>query len=244
MPAPVWKSLQDATQSSVEMTRDLAESSGYTSSAVDRSITLVSVIRTGIDENGNPVREVADVDDSQEQVRLTMKTSGDPTAPTTIRKDAHVRMVFRMRVTDKMNNSLDNMHGGCGATLVDNITSMAIFYHTSGVYGSPWSFLGVSQNINVLYLNACPIGSVIEMEIYSDQVGKSIALLTADFWIVERDDGQQDDGEGPVHAGKWKRTKRTISGSHTKVSTGPSEQSCISPSSGCHFAQTSCLDQY
>ena len=24
-------------------------------------------------------------------------------------------------------------------------------------------------------------------------------------------------GEGPVHAGKWKRTKKTISGTHTKV---------------------------
>ena len=204
------------------MTRNLAESAGYSSSAVDPTVTVISVERTGLDENGELVREAADVDDSEETARLTMKTSGSATAPTAVRKDIHARLVLRMRVNEKMNNSLGNMHGGCGATLVDNFTSMVIYYHTSGVFGSPWSFLGVSQNINVLYLNACPVNSVIEMEVYSAQVGKSIALLTADFWLVERADGQQDDGEGPVHAGKWKRIKRTISGSHTKVSPDPS----------------------
>jgi len=219
MPAPTLKNLQEATQDAVEMTRNLAESPGYSSSAVHPSVTIISVERTGLDENGNSVREAADVDDSQEKARLTMKTSSDPTAPTAVRKDVHTRLVLRMRVVDKMNNSLGNMHGGCSATLVDNITSMVIFYHTSGVYGTPWSFLGVSQNLNVLYLSACPVGSVIEMEVFSDQVGKSIAVLSADFWLVERADGQEDDGEGPVHSGKWRRIRRTISGSHTKVSS-------------------------
>ncbi|SPO20704.1 uncharacterized protein UTRI_00180 [Ustilago trichophora] len=217
MPAPLPKSLQDATQDAVDMTRNLAESAGYSSSAVDPTVTVISVERTGLDENGEPVREAADVDDSQETARLTLKTSGSASAPTAVRKDIHVRLVLRMRVNERMNNSLGNMHGGCGATLVDNFTSMVIHGHTSGVYGTPWSFLGVSQNINVFYLNACPVGSVIEMEVYSAQVGKSIAFLTAEFWLVERDDGVEDDGEGPVHSGKWKRTKKTISGTHTKV---------------------------
>lgn len=220
MPVPLPKSLLAATQDAVEMTRNLADSASFSSAAVDPSITCVSIERTGLDENGNSVREAAEIDDREETVRLNMKTPGDPDAPTAVRKDIHARLVLRMRVHEKMNNSLGNMHGGCGATLVDNFTSMAIYYHSSGVFGSPWSFLGVSQNINVLYLNACPVGSVIEMEVYSAQVGKSIALLTADFWLVERDDGVKDDGEGPVHSGKWKRIKRTISGSHTKVSKG------------------------
>ncbi|GAC96718.1 hypothetical protein PHSY_004302 [Pseudozyma hubeiensis SY62] len=198
------------------MTRNLA-TDGYSCSAVDGGITIVWAEREGLNEQGELVREAAEVDDSQEKARLTMKTSGSATAPTAIRKDIHARLVLRMRVTDKMDNSLGNMHGGCAATLVDNITSMVVFYHTSGVYGEPWSFLGVSQNIGVLYLNACPIGSVLEMEVYSAQVGKNIALLTADFWLVERADGEKDDGEGPVHMGKWKRTKRTITGTHTKV---------------------------
>ncbi len=74
------------------------------------------------------------------------------TQSTPVRKDIHTRLILRMRVTDKMDNTLGNMHGGCSATLVDNITSMVIWYHTSGVHGQPWSFLGVSQNISVLYL--------------------------------------------------------------------------------------------
>ncbi len=45
---------------------------------------------------------------------------------------------------------------------------------------------GVSQNINVFYLNACPVNSVIEMEVYTASVGKTIALIAADFWLVER----------------------------------------------------------
>ncbi|KAJ1030775.1 hypothetical protein NDA18_002009 [Ustilago nuda] len=218
MPAPAPKNLQEATQDAVNMTRNLADYHGYSSSAVDPSVTVISVERTGLDENGNLVREAADVDDSNETARLTMKTSGSATDTTPVRKDIHTRLVLRMRVTEKMDNSLGNMHGGCSATLVDNITSMVIFYHTSGAMGTPWSFLGVSQNLSVLYMNVCPVGSVIEMDVYSEQVGKSIALLTAEFWIVERDDGQTDDGEGPVYSGKWKRVKKTITGTHTKVS--------------------------
>lgn len=200
------------------MTRHLVESPGYSSSAVDSTVTIISIERTGLDENGELVSEAADVDDSQETVRLTMKTAGKATAPTPVRNDIHARLVLRMRVPERLNNNLGNMHGGCGATLVDCVTSMAIYYHTSGVAGSPWSFLGVSQNINVFYLNACPVNSVIEMEVYTASVGKTIALIAADFWLVERADGQEDDGEGPVHAGKWKRIKKTISGTHTKVS--------------------------
>lgn len=215
MPAPLVKSFQDATQDAVGMTRNLA-TDGYSCSAVDSSITVIYAEREGLNEKGELVREAADVDDTQEKARLTMKTAGSATAPSPVRKDIHARLVLRMRVTDKMDNTLGNMHGGCSATLVDNITSMVVFYHTSGVYGEPWSFLGVSQNISVLYLNACPLGSVIEMDVYSAQVGKNIALLTADFWIVERED-EKDDGEGPVHAGKWKRLRRSVTGTHTKV---------------------------
>ncbi|SNX81454.1 uncharacterized protein MEPE_00159 [Melanopsichium pennsylvanicum] len=217
MPAPPPKCLKDATQDAVDMTRNLASAAGFSSSAVDPSVTCISVERTGLDENGNHVVEAADIDDSEEEAKVSVKTAGlDPTAPTAVRKDVHARLVLRMRVHEKMNNSLGNMHGGCGATLVDNITSMVLYYHTTGEWGSPWSFLGVSQNLNMLYLNACKVGSVIEMEVYSAQVGKSIALLTADFWLVERQDAE-DEGSGPVHEGKWKRIRRTISGSHTKV---------------------------
>ncbi|CBQ67542.1 conserved hypothetical protein [Sporisorium reilianum SRZ2] len=216
MPAPPLKNFQDATQDAVGMTRNLA-TDGYSCSAVDKTVTIISAERTGLDENGKLVREAADVDDSEEKARLTMTTSGSATADTPIRRALNSRLVVRMRVTDKMDNTLGNMHGGCAATLVDNISSMPIFYHTSGVYGQPWSFLGVSQNITVLYLNACPLGSVIEMEVYTEQIGKNIAVIKAEFWIVVRDDGTEDDGEGPVHTGKWKRVTKTVVGSHTKV---------------------------
>ncbi|PWZ02891.1 hypothetical protein BCV70DRAFT_197148 [Testicularia cyperi] len=217
MPPAVPKSLQDATQDAVDMVASLADTPGYSRSAIDPSICVVAVERTGLDQDGKSVREAADVDASEAVIKLAMKSPGKPDTPTQVRKDIHAKLVLRMRVNESMDNNLGNMHGGCGATIVDNVSSMVLYLHTSGVPGSPWSFLGVSQNINVLYLNACPIGSVVEIETYSAQVGRSIALLVTDIYLVQRDDGQQDDGESPLHNGKWKRIRKTLNGSHTKV---------------------------
>ena len=75
----------------------------------------------------------------------------------------------------------------------------------------------MSQNINVFYMNPCPIGSVVEIESYTVQIGKSIALLQTDIHIVEREDGEPDSGSGKLFGKGWKRVRKTLSGSHTKV---------------------------
>ncbi|KAN0066125.1 hypothetical protein ACQY0O_000219 [Thecaphora frezii] len=219
MPIPSPKSLRDGAQDASDMVESMATAPAYSASAIDAdTATLVYIERIGLDENGQPVREAAHVDAADRAaVKLEMVTEGSATETTRVRKDIHAKIVVRMRVTQKMENSMGNMHGGCGATLVDNLSSMVLYLHTSGVPGSPWSFLGVSQNINTFYLNACPIGSVIEIECYSAQVGRSIALLEADIWIVKRSDGKADDGRGGVLGKGWKRTIKVVSGSHTKV---------------------------
>ncbi|EPQ31943.1 uncharacterized protein PFL1_00142 [Pseudozyma flocculosa PF-1] len=224
MPVPQPKSLFDGAQDASDMIESLGTAPAFSGSALDaESTALVYVERIGFDERGQAVREAAHVDASDRTaIKLEMVTEGTGKEPTRIRKDIHAKTVVRMRVTDKMENSMGNMHGGCGATLVDNLSSMTLYLHTSGVPGSPWSFLGVSQNINVFYLNACPIGSVVEIESYSAQVGKSIALLQTDIWIVKRTDGQPDDGEGRLDGKGWTRTVKTVSGTHTKVDNSAS----------------------
>ena len=69
------------------------------------------------------------------------------------------------------------MHGGCAASICDNLTSMVLYLHTSGVYGEPWSLLGVSQSIQMLYFAPCPVGSWIDIECQTLTVGKSVAVI-------------------------------------------------------------------
>lgn len=131
------------------------------------------------------------------------------------------KVVIEMQITDKMTNQLGNLHGeftffvlhlrtsdeqftgGAQATLVDNMTSLVIYLHTSGQLGDPWSLLGVSQSIQILYTAPVPLDSYIDIECSSLSVGKSVAVIQCDIWVK--------DGKG------GKRIRRGASGTHTKV---------------------------
>lgn len=93
------------------MVESLATTDGYSRSAIDSTICLVSVERTGLDQDGKLVREAAHVDASEHTARLTMISDGKADEPTKVRKDIHAKLVLRMRVNESMNNALGNMHG-------------------------------------------------------------------------------------------------------------------------------------
>lgn len=93
--------------------------------------------------------------------------------------------------------------GGAQATLIDNLTSQVIYLHTSGVLGEPWSMLGVSQSMQILYTAPIPVESWCDFECTTLAIGKSVAVIQCDIWIK--------DGQG------GKRVRRGASGTHTKV---------------------------
>jgi acyl-coenzyme A thioesterase 13 len=136
------------------------------------------------------------------------------------------RIVVEMQVSEGMSNQLGNMHGGCAATILDNITSMVLYLHTTGVFGEPWSMLGVSQSIQIIYTAPAPVGEYIDIECVSLAVGKSVAViqvsseacrwwpckvLTSVLFLVLKCEMWTKDSKG------GKRLKRTCTGTHTKI---------------------------
>lgn len=87
------------------------------------------------------------------------------------------RIIVEMMVSESMSNQLGNLHGGCAATILDNITSMVLYLHTTGQFGDSWSVLGVSQSIQIIYTAPAPVGEYIDIECVSLSVGKSVAVI-------------------------------------------------------------------
>ena len=87
------------------------------------------------------------------------------------------RIVVEMMVTEGMSNQMGNMHGGCAATILDNVTSMVMYLHTTGQLGDPWSMLGVSQSIQIIYTAPAPVGEYIDIECTSLSVGKNVGVI-------------------------------------------------------------------
>ncbi|PWN23726.1 hypothetical protein BCV69DRAFT_279650 [Microstroma glucosiphilum] len=131
--------------------------------------------------------------------------NGKEASPEDVQKSKfHGRMVFRMKAEQYMMNEIGSMHGGCVATLVDNLTSVAIYLHIADTEPTtPWAFLGVTSSLSVVYLAAVPLDSWFEVECSVLSIGSRIAVITADFWLLEGPEGG--------------RVKKTAVGTHTKV---------------------------
>ncbi|UZJ54723.1 hypothetical protein CBS101457_004043 [Exobasidium rhododendri] len=124
-------------------------------------------------------------------------------------KTRKARIVIEMVVTEGMANQLGSMHGGCAATILDNLTSMVLFLHTSGQLGDPWSMLGVSQSIQIIYTAPAPVGEYIDIECSTLAIGKSVGVMQCEIWTK--------DGKG------GKRLRRTATGTHTKIDNSASK---------------------
>ncbi|RAO70120.1 uncharacterized protein BHQ10_006132 [Talaromyces amestolkiae] len=111
--------------------------------------------------------------DQTAKVRLESANPGPP-----------ARAIFRMLVTPSMTNALNNLHGGCAATIIDILTSIPVMaVGTPGVF----QYGGVSRNLNVTYLRPVPVHSEIRVVCEVTQIGKRLALLRAEIRRVEDD---------------------------------------------------------
>ncbi|KAL1408020.1 hypothetical protein Q8F55_004817 [Vanrija albida] len=119
------------------------------------------------------------------------------------RDAAGFRAVFSGVITEGMCNPLQNMHGGCSATIVDVMTSAAIaVVSTESFWGIPM-LSGVSVNLDMVYYHPGQVGKKIKIVCEVERISPTLCNTRAD--IVEWDTGKRI--AGGTHVKAWRPAK-------------------------------------
>nr|XP_001399449.2 thioesterase family protein [Aspergillus niger CBS 513.88] len=93
-------------------------------------------------------------------------------------QDPPARVSYLLKVIPKQCNYLQNLHGGCAATLIDILSStLLIALSKPGLY----SYGGVSRNLKTTYIRPVPAGTEIRVVCELVHMGKRMALLRAEI---------------------------------------------------------------
>lgn len=93
--------------------------------------------------------------------------STNPTGP-------HPSCTFAFTVQDSHCNRMDNLHGGCAATLYDYCTTLPLALVNRKGF---WEHMGVSRTLSVTYMRPAPPGVEVLIECEIVQVGKKLVTL-------------------------------------------------------------------
>ncbi len=89
-------------------------------------------------------------------------------------KGPHPSITFTYTVQEDHGNRMNNLHGGCAATLFDFCTTMPLTLISKPGF---WQYLGVSRTLNVTYMRPAPVGEEVLIHCEVIQAGKSLATL-------------------------------------------------------------------
>lgn len=98
---------------------------------------------------------------------LKLVSVADPAGP-------HPSCRFSYTVQPDNCNRLENLHGGCAATLFDYCTTLPLALINRPGF---WQFMGVSRTLNVTYLRPVAVGVEVLLDCEIVQVGKKLATL-------------------------------------------------------------------
>ncbi|GAA5924089.1 PaaI family thioesterase [Sporobolomyces koalae] len=98
-------------------------------------------------------------------------------------RTAQSTVTLSITVTEDMCNPLGNLHGGCGAWLVDHCSSFALLALAGD--GERWTTSGVSTNLNLNYLKAAPIGTRLKIVTEVLNFGRVTSLLETKIFNAE-----------------------------------------------------------
>ncbi|GAA5975844.1 hypothetical protein JCM5350_000754 [Sporobolomyces pararoseus] len=150
MPSATEERVNNLIRKRLQRTLDSLSSAGF-SRAIAKRITLDQVRVTGVELDGK---------------------DGD-TKPT---RSAKSTVSCLVKVEQDMCNVSGNLHGGCGAWLVDHCSSLALLA-LSGGDEERWTTSGVSTNLNLNYLKAAPLGTNLKIVTEVLNFGRVTSLL-------------------------------------------------------------------
>ncbi|KAL1862031.1 hypothetical protein Plec18170_000855 [Paecilomyces lecythidis] len=97
-------------------------------------------------------------------------------------KEPSPRVAYLLTVTPDLCNRMGNLHGGCAATLIDNLSSTVL---ASLSRPGRFSLGGVSRNLKVTYLRPIPEGTEIRVLNEVIHVAQRLALLKSEIWRTD-----------------------------------------------------------
>jgi len=96
----------------------------------------------------------------------------------------HPSVTFRFNVKQEHCNDMNNLHGGCTATLFDFATTTPIMLVSKPGF---WEYLGVSRTLNTTYLRPIPRGTSVLIEAQILQIGKRMASTRGTMYGIKED---------------------------------------------------------
>ncbi|XP_075389412.1 acyl-coenzyme A thioesterase 13 [Tenrec ecaudatus] len=84
------------------------------------------------------------------------------------------KLVCEMRVEEQHTNKMGTLHGGLTATLVDNISTLALLCTDRGTPG-------VSVDMNITYMSPAKIGEDVMITAHVLKQGKTLAFASVDL---------------------------------------------------------------
>ncbi|GAA5873352.1 hypothetical protein JCM16303_001098 [Sporobolomyces ruberrimus] len=144
-------------RSRLQRTLDSLSSAGF-SRAIAKRIVLDEVKVTGVELDGK-----------------------EDTKPT---RSAQSTVSCLVTVEQDMCNVAGNLHGGCGAWLVDHCSSLALLALSGGDEGR-WTTSGVSTNLNLNYLKAAPLGTKLKLVTEVVNFGRVTSLLETKIYNAD-----------------------------------------------------------
>ena len=92
----------------------------------------------------------------------------------TNKEGPHPSVTFTYTVQADHCNRLQNLHGGCAATLFDFCTTMPLTLINKPGF---WAYLGVTRTLQVTYIRPVPIGEEVFIECEILHAGKNLATM-------------------------------------------------------------------
>ncbi|KAJ5907629.1 hypothetical protein N7495_000311 [Penicillium taxi] len=95
------------------------------------------------------------------------------------------KVSFLLNIIPELSNPMDNLHGGCAATLIDVLSTSILL-----AMSKPGRFAlgGVSRNLKTTYIRPVPTGSEARIVCEVIHIGKRLALLRAEIQRADTGD--------------------------------------------------------